>query len=543
MSLIAPLSRPGPPPSPMCGVCGEPSAPEALAETGWAANAALERLAREHPGWRRTDGACPACLQQALLVTLLERGESEFHEGLQRAWPLDAEAAFGAIPTPLRLHADPRLCGRGVTVALVDSAFFPHPDLARPRNRIRAWVDASAPGLRVARFAPDEMPGWPGADAARPAQWHGLMTSTVAAGNGHLSRGLYRGLAPEAEVVLVQVMDERGRIGNEAVARALGWIEAKAADLRVRVVSLSLGGDPVEPLAGNPVDAAVGRLVARGVSVVVAAGNDGERRLVPPATAPEAITVGGLDDRNTLDDRDVALWHSSYGETAFGSRKPEVVAPSLWVVAPVLPGSDVAREAAGLFCRRAAGDPAAEAILLERRLVSPHYQHVEGTSFAAPIVAAIVATMLEANPALSPRRVRELLVRAARRVPGAPAERQGHGAVGAGEATALARADRHGDRADFAGSPVVDDGRVRFLLHEHAAREVRVLGSWDGWSAPGLRARPVEDGIWEAEMPRPGAGRHGYKFLLDGVLWIADPANPARAHDGHGGLNSLLDVR
>ncbi len=332
----------------------------------------------------------------------------------------------------------------------------------------------------------------------------------------------------------IQVMDEQGRIGNDAIARALGWIEAEATGLGVRVVNLSLGGDPVAPLAGNPVDTAVARLVARGICVVAAAGNGGERRLVPPATAPEAITVGGLDDRNTFGDGEVALWHSSYGETAFGASKPEVVAPSLWVVAPVLPGSDAAREASELFRRWSEGDPAAETLLLERRLVTPHYQHVEGTSFAAPIVAGVVATMLEANLALSPRRVRELLVRAARRIPGAPAERQGEGALVAGHATALARADRHGDRADFPGSPVVDDGRVLFLLHEHAAREVRVLGNWDGWSSPGLAARPVEEGVWEAEMPRPAAGRYGYKFLLDGARWVADHANPARAHDGHG---------
>jgi serine protease AprX len=304
------------------------------------------------------------------------------------------------------MHADPRLSGKGVTLALVDSAFHPHPDLTRPRNRIRAWVDASTPGVQALHFAPDAEPRWPGWDAARPARWHGLMTSVVAAGNGQQSHGLYRGMAPAADLVLVQVMNQQGRIGNEAIARALEWLESHAASLGVRVVSLSLGGEPVEPLAANPVDAAVGRLVAQGVSVIVAAGNDGERRLVPPATAPLAVTVGGIDDRNSFDHTETALWHSSYGETAFGATKPEIVAPSLWVVAPVLPGSELAREAAELFRRRAAGDPSVEARLAETKLVTPSYQHAEGTSFAAPIGAGIVATMLEANPALQPRRAR-----------------------------------------------------------------------------------------------------------------------------------------
>jgi serine protease AprX len=80
--------------------------------------------------------------------------------------------------------------------------------------------------------------------------------------------------------------------------------------------------------------------------------------------------------------------------------------------------------------------------------VTPHYQHVEGTSFAAPIVAAVAACMLEANGALGPRRVRELLTAAAHPVPGAPPERQGAGAVDAGRAVRLALAERAagGDR-------------------------------------------------------------------------------------------------
>jgi serine protease AprX len=529
-------------PGTSCALCGGVARREELEEVGWAAGPTLDRLARDHPGWRREDGACPACVQEALLATLLDRGEAEFHSGLQSHWPLDAEAAFGAIPTPLRLHADPRLGGRGVTIALVDSAFYPHDDLVRPRNRIRAWVDASRSSVVALRFDPGQRPRWPGWDGARPAQWHGLMTSVVAAGNGSRSHGLYRGLAPEADLVLVQVMDERGRIGNEAIARALEWLEAHAAALGVRVVSLSLGGEPVAPLAGNPVDAAVARLVDRGLSVVAAAGNDGTRRLVPPATAPGALTVGGLDDRNTFDHRERAIWHGNYGETVLGARKPEVVAPSLWVVAPILPGTELAAEARELFGRRREGDASVERRLAETRLVTPFYQHVEGTSFAAPIAASLVATMLEANPGLGPRRVRELLTKAARPVPGAPEERQGAGAIDAGRATALARADRHGEAADFGQSPVVEKERVRFLLHEHGAAEVRVLGSWDGWSPSGEPARQVEVGVWESVVPRPAPGTHAYKFLLDGSRWLPDHANPARAHDGHGGFNSLLEI-
>jgi serine protease AprX len=192
-----------------------------------------------------------------------------------------------------------------------------------------------------------------------------------------------------------------------------------------------------------------------------------------------------------------------------------------------------------LFGKR--GDPAAESQLAAHKLVTPHYQHVEGTSFAAPIVAGIVAEMLEANAALTPRRVRELLQAAAQHVEGASLERQGAGAVDAGRAVTLALSDLHSGRADFATSPVLEGACVRFLLHDHASSHVAVRGSWDAWCAPGLIATRLEDGLWEARLAAAPPGRHNYKFLLDGERWLIDPANPKRATDDTGNWNSVID--
>jgi serine protease AprX len=491
-------------------------------------------------------------VQQALLETLLRKGHNTFHESVQALWPLDPQAAFGALPTPLRMHADPRFSGTGVTVAFVDAGFHPHPDLTRPVNRIRAWADVGASRVQSRIFSRDESPTWPGWDGASARQWHGLMTSTVAAGNGWLARGFYRGLAGAADVVLVQALEADGRITNAGIARALAWLLERRDDLGIRVVSLSVAGDPVSP-PGNPVDEAVRALTERGVLVLSAAGNDGERRLVPPATAPEALTVGGLDDRNTIDHDEWTVWHSNYGETAGHAPKPEVVAPSLWVVAPVLPGSEVARESERLFAHRAVehGSPSderraprqgVEGRIAELKLVTPHYQHVEGTSFAAPLVASVAACMLEANPSLGPRRLRELIIAAAQSVSGASPERQGAGAVDAGRAVTLALADRHSRRAEYVRAPLVSEGSATFLLHDHDAGKVEVLGSWNGWQSPGRPATEVEPGLWEARLAPVDGGRHAYKFLLDGRRWLTDPANPARVADGLGGWNSLLEI-
>ena len=48
---------------------------------------------------------------------------------------------FAVIPTAVRLNASPEYTGKGVTVALLDSGFYPHPDLMTPVNRVVAYED------------------------------------------------------------------------------------------------------------------------------------------------------------------------------------------------------------------------------------------------------------------------------------------------------------------------------------------------------------------------------------------------------------------
>ena len=54
---------------------------------------------------------------------------------------------------------------------------------------------------------------------------------------------------------------------QDSIRRGLAWLRTNGPELGVRVVSLSVAGDPVEPLVDNPVDAAVAELVAAGMAV------------------------------------------------------------------------------------------------------------------------------------------------------------------------------------------------------------------------------------------------------------------------------------
>ena len=114
------------------------------------------------------------------------------------------------LSIPERIDASPRFTGRGVTIALVDSGFYPHPDLMRPKRRIKAYADAT----REEAVADDFF-------TPRAASWHGTMTACTAAGNGYVSGGRYRGLAPDAEVVLVKAMSTEGRIKGKDVAHVV----------------------------------------------------------------------------------------------------------------------------------------------------------------------------------------------------------------------------------------------------------------------------------------------------------------------------------
>ena len=71
------------------------------------------------------------------------------------------------------------------------------------------------------------------------------MTSTVAAGNGSLSHGLYSGLAHAAELILIQVRDSTGHISSTSIHRALTWILKHGSEFSVRIVSLSVSGNPM----------------------------------------------------------------------------------------------------------------------------------------------------------------------------------------------------------------------------------------------------------------------------------------------------------
>jgi serine protease AprX len=458
------------------------------------------------------------------------------------------------IPTHAKLGADTRFTGRGVRIAFLDSGFYPHPDFVR---RVVAFHDIAGEDLSIDRVI-------------EPAghHWHGTQTVTSCAGDGSLSDGVYRGLAHKAELVLVKV-SRNGRIGDAEIEAGLRWIIANRGRLNIRILNMSLGGDCDIPTADSVINSLVEELTASGVVITVAAGNSDERRSAPPASAPSAITVGGYSDDNRYLADAHDLYHSSYGATADGLVKPELIAPAMFVAAPILPSTSDFETASLLSMLAAAPDYAFGPMLEEnwrqagldgdvlsgttdaarrsvdlalqrRKIIATHYQHVDGTSFAAPITASVVAQMLEANPKLTPAAVKNILISSAKRLGGHPAIRQGFGVLNASMAVALAQSESHPlDRSDL-HPPKIVGRKIVFRYHSDAANSVALAGDLTDWKPASLRQ--CSNGIWEVAIDCQPAGMYRYKFLIDETQWTEDPSHGLKEEDGFGGFNSILMI-
>lgn len=476
--------------------------------------------------------------------------------GVQNHEHSHSQNRFAVIPTADKLDADRRYSGRGVTMAFLDSGFFPHPDIV---DRVIAFHDIHG-----------EENSFTDIIEPQSHHWHGTQTVVSCAGDGRLSDGIYRGLAHEAQLVLVKVSNS-GKISDASIERGLLWIIENREQYDIRVLNISLGGDSDVGLAESSINQLVEELIVSGVVVTVAAGNSDSSRSIPPASSPSAITVGGYSDQNQFDRSEFGLYHSSFGATVDGQVKPEVIAPAMYVAAPILPNTadylraetissllaapdysfrkllekswvDAGLEATILEVSSDEARRRIEAVLVRRKLVANHYQHVDGTSFAAPITASIAASMLQANPALTPLMVKDILITTASRLGGHPTIRQGFGIVNARSAVELASREEHlFDRRNYF-QPRIERNHIVFCFHHDDAQKVSLCGDFNGWDRESIPFVRNGDGLWHAAIPCRPAGWYRYKFLIDGRRWTEDPSHGLKEDDGHGGFNSILSI-
>lgn len=176
------------------------------------------------------------------------------------------------------------LSGKNVTVAIMDTGIVPHVDFG---NRIRYFGDFCE-----------------GKTGLYDDNGHGTHVSGIVAGSGEASRKEYgmpvcHGIAPQADIVMLKVLDAKGNGNTRDVLAGMEWIAKNQQEYQIRLLNISVG---MLPSAGEREQqellSAVDDLWDRGIMVVAAAGNNGpkENSVTIPGISRKIVTIGSSDD-------------------------------------------------------------------------------------------------------------------------------------------------------------------------------------------------------------------------------------------------------
>lgn len=245
------------------------------------------------------------------------------------------------------------LTGKGVTVAIIDTGIIMHRDLTYPSIRIIGFKDF----LKNKQKPYDD-------------NGHGTHISGLVASNGVSSKGKYRGIAPEANILSVKALDNEGNGKVSDILSSIQWVIQTKSIFNTRILNLSLGTAAQYSERYDPLVKAANKAIENGLIVVTAVGNNGpsQKSILSPSTSRHVISVGACDDR---DESGLTIpTFSSRGPTRDRVKKPDLLAPGVDIVS--LSNTD-----------------------------ATGYTSLTGTSMSAPIVSGVVALMLQENPYLT----------------------------------------------------------------------------------------------------------------------------------------------
>jgi serine protease AprX len=297
--------------------------------------------------------------------------------------------AVSAVPVGNSVHRDAirstdaneqGLTGAGTTVAVVDTGIA---DVSPLAERVRT-VYTSTGAKRCVNLSNEA----------------GCADSF---GHGTFVAGMVNSVAPGADLVSLKLSGRDGKSRVSSVLAALQWVIDNQDTHDIGVLNLSLRSDSSFSYRIDPLNLAVEQVWANGITVVVAAGNQGgaSGTIAKPGDDPWVITVGASDDHGTapVADDTVADFSSRGPTLADGLAKPDVVAPGKSVHSVRSPGS--------------------EADLLYPNFVDEDTRLGSGTSFSAPEVAGAAAVLLQADPSATNDRIKYALMATARPLGGA----------------------------------------------------------------------------------------------------------------------------
>jgi subtilisin family serine protease len=324
------------------------------------------------------------------------------------------------------------LDGTGIGIAIVDSGVDPNHQAFRDgagNSRIIVNQDFTGEGRTNDPYG------------------HGTHVASIAAGNNSISQGAYTGIASNAKIVNLRVLNSQGVGTTSNLLAAIDWLMANHTSKNIRVVNMSIGMLAIESYTDDPLCIAVRHLVDDGVVVVAAAGNNGKNssgdklygQIHSPGNEPSAITVGAVNTFGTDSRADDGIaTYSSRGPTRsywtdtnnvkhFDNLiKPDISAPGNKIIAAESP--------ANLLVTQNPSLDAGVSPLSTREMMT-----MSGTSMATPVVAGAAALLFQANPSLTPNMVKALLMYTAQQLPGYNTFEQGAGQLNLEGAVRLAK--------------------------------------------------------------------------------------------------------
>src|ERR1700722_7463943 len=277
--------------------------------------------------------AVSATLNPSQLVGLSNQSNVAYIS-LDRSLEASLDYSAAAVNAPYAWNSG--LDGTGIGIAIIDSGIYQHPDL-----------NGKSGGSRVV-YRQSFIGGTQFDDYG-----HGTHVAGIAAGNASssaaLGTGSYRGIASNANLVDLRVLDQNGVSSDSVVIAAIQEAVSLKSKYNIRVINLSLGRPIYESCTRDPLCQAVDAAWKQGIVVVVAAGNlgrNGYSTILSPGNNPHVITVGAMKAENTLTRTDdLIASYSSKGPTYIDlTAKPDVVAPGNMVTSLLAPGTTLLAE-------------------------------------------------------------------------------------------------------------------------------------------------------------------------------------------------------
>lgn len=212
---------------------------------------------------------------------------------------------------------------------------------------------------------------------------HGTHVCGIAVGNGSCSKGKYKGISPNSNIIMLKILDMNGDGSFQHLIEALQWIIKNKDPFSIRIINVSIELSKIENIdIQNQINGLIEEAWDNNLVINCAAGNMGpkDNTISEFGKSNKILTIGCHDGDFCIDNENKCERCSGRGEQNNFIKKPDLVAP----------GTDI--------------------VSCNHNYNIDYYCKKSGTSMSTPIVSGAVALMIENNPELSNELIKKSLL-------------------------------------------------------------------------------------------------------------------------------------